>query len=360
MIKCNGKDVIPRLNGKELSRVMYNGKQIYPNVNNNVIEIQLTDAVAGDVCAFDGTNKRFFRFVDSGATDDIKKYTPIGVVVVPASHTDDGTIKCISLASMDYNNPNNGNVENNILIAWGGHNSDILALDDKMVYPAIAEDLRNINGEQQIVGYYQFSNTDAFMPSDYYSDYPNPYDEGTYYRIGTTTNSNYKAMPSPYLTNGSKNEIYHNISNVQNVLADMDGKENTNKILEIDNNVSTDWQTSPTIINNNNSKDNIQPHTAAQCCWRYYTKGTNQGDWYLPSTGELGYLCVRYKIINDAITKIRSYNFAALNLGRNNSLFSSTERDKFFANRLTFSNNNAIFGGLAKWLSGYVRAFIAI
>lgn len=30
MIKCNGKDIIPRLNGKELSRVMYNGKQIYP------------------------------------------------------------------------------------------------------------------------------------------------------------------------------------------------------------------------------------------------------------------------------------------------------------------------------------------
>lgn len=31
MIKCNGKDIIPRLNGKELSRVMYNGKQIYPS-----------------------------------------------------------------------------------------------------------------------------------------------------------------------------------------------------------------------------------------------------------------------------------------------------------------------------------------
>lgn len=30
MIKCNGKDIIPRLNGKELSRVMYNGKKIYP------------------------------------------------------------------------------------------------------------------------------------------------------------------------------------------------------------------------------------------------------------------------------------------------------------------------------------------
>jgi hypothetical protein len=32
MIKYNGKDIIPRLNGKELSRVMYNGKKIYPNV----------------------------------------------------------------------------------------------------------------------------------------------------------------------------------------------------------------------------------------------------------------------------------------------------------------------------------------
>lgn len=31
MIKCNGKDIIPRLNGKELSRVMYNGKHIYPS-----------------------------------------------------------------------------------------------------------------------------------------------------------------------------------------------------------------------------------------------------------------------------------------------------------------------------------------
>lgn len=31
MIKFNGKDVIPRFNGKDISRVMFNGKQIYPN-----------------------------------------------------------------------------------------------------------------------------------------------------------------------------------------------------------------------------------------------------------------------------------------------------------------------------------------
>lgn len=31
MIKFNGKDVIPRFNGKDVSRVMFNGKQIYPS-----------------------------------------------------------------------------------------------------------------------------------------------------------------------------------------------------------------------------------------------------------------------------------------------------------------------------------------
>lgn len=43
-IKFNDKDITPRFNGKNISRVMYNGKQIYPV--NNVIEIQKTNAVA--------------------------------------------------------------------------------------------------------------------------------------------------------------------------------------------------------------------------------------------------------------------------------------------------------------------------
>ena len=56
MIKYNGKDIIPRIDGKEISRVMYNGKQIYPATNNNnVIEIQKANVIAGDICAFDGT-----------------------------------------------------------------------------------------------------------------------------------------------------------------------------------------------------------------------------------------------------------------------------------------------------------------
>lgn len=35
-IKFNGKDIVPRFNGKDVSRVMFNGKQIYPN---NVMQL---------------------------------------------------------------------------------------------------------------------------------------------------------------------------------------------------------------------------------------------------------------------------------------------------------------------------------
>lgn len=62
----------------------------------NVIEVEKADTVAGDVCVWDGSTKRFFRFVDEGATDNIKNYTPIGVTVVPASHTDDGTARVMT------------------------------------------------------------------------------------------------------------------------------------------------------------------------------------------------------------------------------------------------------------------------
>lgn len=44
-----------------------------------------------------------------------------------------------------------------------------------------------------------------------------------------------------------------------------------------------DWKTSETITNST-SKGN---YPAGFCCWRYHTEGTKQGDWYLPSIGEL-------------------------------------------------------------------------
>ena len=270
-------------------------------------------SVAADICIVDnGGNK----YIVDGATysTDIypaEQYTPIGVVVVPASHTDDGTARVISLAAMDYNNPNNGNTSGHANIYWGGYGYDIPNLNYKTMYPAIAEDLRSISGEQQITNWYYLNDTNGYLPSDYYTIYPNPYDEGTYYKKGLGVQSSVNAIPSPYLTGGAKNDIYHSTANTSNMYADMDGKSNTEKILSMDNGGSTAWQTATTITNNNNVETN---HPAAQCCWRFHTTGTTQGDWYLPAGGELGYLAARWKAINASISKVASFEFSGLSL----------------------------------------------
>ena len=286
-----------------------------------------------------------------------EQYTPIGVVVVPASHTDDGTARVMSLASMDYNNPDNGNTEGHVYIAWGGYGSDISTLPNLTQAPYITNDFTSISGEQELLGFTGLST--PYFSSDQYTDYPNPYDEGTYFYTGTTSSAK-KGYPSPYLTGGAKNEIYHNTSNTGNALADMDGKGNTEKILAVDNGVSTSWQTASTITNNTSSSTNTQPHSAAQCCWRYHTVGTQQGDWYLPAAGELGYLASRWKAINNSINKLVSLGVEALLLPVGSYWWSSTEASSAQAVYLTFLSLTARLRNYSKYSNDYVRAFLAV
>ena len=326
----------------------------FVRVEPNVIEVQKADTIAGDVCTWDGNTKRFFRFVDSGATDDIKKYTPIGVTVVPASHTDDGTARVMSLASMDYNNPNNGNTEGHVNIYWGGYPSDISTLDNKTAVPYITNtNYAGLGSTQQLVGWYDDTSGEPEMSSDYYdSSYPNPFDEGTCFGDDSSV-----LAPSPYLTGGGKNEIYHSTANTNSIYADMNGKGNTEKILAVDNGGSTDWQTATTITNDGYTET---IHPAAQCCWRYHTVGTQQGDWYLPSAGELGYLASRWKAIDNSINKLVSSGVEALALPVNYVWWPSTEYSSFSAVYLYFTSNFANLPFVNKDSDYYVRAFLAV
>jgi len=63
------------------------------------------------------------------------------------------------------------------------------------------------------------------------------------------------------------------------------------KILAVDNSNSTAWKTASKINNTTNSQ---YTHPAAQCCWRYHTTGTNQGDWCLPTTDMAKIICGDY------------------------------------------------------------------
>lgn len=63
------------------------------------------------------------------------------------------------------------------------------------------------------------------------------------------------------------------------------------KILAVDNSNSTAWKTASKITN---TTDSQYIHPAAQCCWRYHTTGTNQGDWCLPTGSMARIICNRY------------------------------------------------------------------
>lgn len=65
-------------------------------------------------------------------------------------------------------------------------------------------------------------------------------------------------------------------------ISDYNGKVNTTALLA-NTTAQPNWRTDSTITSSYAA--GYQP--AACCCWRFYTLGTNQGDWYLPAAGEL-------------------------------------------------------------------------
>lgn len=321
------------------------------------LELEKPEFVAGDICLYNAEKDKLELVkVDDWNTQKypISNYTPIGVVVISASHTDDGTARVMSLAAMNYNTPDVGSTDGHTYIYWGGNNSDVSTLDNKTAIPYITNtNYAGIGSTQQLVGWYNGSGDIPRMSSNYYDNsYPNPFDEGTCF------GEDYGALaPSPYLTGGLKNEIYHSTANTNSRCADMDGKNNTEKILAVDNGSSTDWQIASTITNTGNVET---IHPAAQCCWRYHTIGTNQGDWYLPAAGELGYLCARWKSINNSIDKLVSSGVEALVLPVDHDWWSSTENSFQSAVRLYFGSSNAFLGSFGKYGNYYVRAFLAV
>ena len=88
-----------------------------------------------------------------------------------------------------------------------------------------------------------------------------------------------------------------------NALSDFAGKSNT-EFLCSKATSQVNWRTDDTITNN----EWEGYHPAACACWRFHTAGTAQGDWYLPAEGELGYCCVRSKLINETIAALQAWS----------------------------------------------------
>lgn len=241
----------------------------------------------------DNTGDQELLFVDPNAgIGGIMNHgaTPIGIVVIPASHTQDGKVRLVSFAHMATDNTNGfmwmkDDEENSPQgIVWGDTSS--------VANPDTVSD--------QIVTYIPGTTTTSLVPyaefaTDYpdYAPIPSSDNPGLYYNIYTRFYNDF--IPSPYKQDGTKNELWNTPGQV---LVYNDGKALTDYLVN-----KSSWNVGDTI--NNSVSTNYYP--AAFSCANYSVSDTSndfaQGKWYLPSIAELGYWMASYKKIENAREK---------------------------------------------------------
>lgn len=282
----------------------------------------------GDTVLYD---KQADKLIIVPTTDDIgtkypsDNYEPIGVVVIPASHNVYGTGECgvMSLKEMNYNSPDSGSTSYQDM-QWGGYGDDISL-----------PNLNQVPTGNTSNGIPTGQDTNAYLSSDKFSGTQCAHDTDAYYDYDSSS-----YIPSPYLTDGSRNPGYYQTSSPSssnNALADFDGIGNSQVLQDLATSQS-DWKTASSITNNSGSGY----YPAACCCWRYHTEGTSQGDWYLPACGELGYIMSSFNKINDAIDKIcTAYGSSVgVELSTGSFYWSSTEYSSGYARSIGTSSGN--------------------
>lgn len=274
-----------------------------------------------DIAIYDNVNEEILMIRGwdyNGEAYPLDRYTPIGVEVIPRNHMEDGKSRILALKWMNHDTPKIGSLTKQF-IAWGMYNYQIENFRYASVLPCINDEGSDNFGEIQEIKRWidTFPNNIIYFSSDSYANkanLANPFTNGEYY--SHPHDESYVYLPSPYIQNMTKNPIfyteYYEESN-SSILLNMDGKGETEKILnQIEKNGNTEWKTSESI--ENEGRSNILA-PAAQCCWMYSTVGTNQGDWYLPTFGELVYTISRRGAINNSLAQInRVQNSLAINL----------------------------------------------
>lgn len=272
----------------------------------------------GDAVLYD---KQADKLIIVPTTDDIgtkypsDNYEPIGVVVIPASHDVYGTGECgvMSLKPMNCDTPSTGGTSEQRMY-WGVYGTDMSSLPNLNQAPTVGTISSPGNSSGTITG-----QIDApYMPSDIFSGKQCPHDTNAYYYTSSSSGS---AAPSPYLSDGSRNPGYYQTtspSSSNNALADFDGVGNTEKI--ITQRGTKDYKSWTPAV------DTEADYPAASCCDMFHTEGTQQGDWYLPACGELGYIMPTFNKINDAIDKMRTAYGSSVGVELTNyGYWSSTE-----------------------------------
>ena len=274
-----------------------------------------------------------------------EKYTPIGIVVIPASHMDDGRARMMSLRYMSCDDPDNGSITQNTML-WGT-DTDLTGLTNFTQVPAIARyDDEGAGGIIALTEPQEIYTavSASFLPSNNpdWTGETNPEDPGTrWYKSGTywmrnesgetVLDANNFYAPSPYAKDGTPNPLYrateYSGGSINNALSYFDGRRQSDVILEARGTKDySSWKPTSGVP---------EDFPAVSCCDMYHTVGTSQGDWYLPSQAELGYVAARLSDINNAVRKVGSMQNVMLVW-----FWSSTEQSSSSARCLTTYHGN--------------------
>lgn len=302
-----------------------------------------TKGNVGDFVFYDSANN---KFIAVGRNQEIGPelfpesiYSIIGVVVIPTAHDVyvNGQCAIRSIKNASFKTPDEGTVDVFEYIKYGQNTVDLSLINFDVINVCDNTEDGSIRG---------VSDSGYFPIGSYSSDESSwmtmcKHDNKSYYTTTSATVTDF--IPSPYLNDGSRNPGYHQDSypsSSKNMLSDFNGKGNTST-LTIKATAQSDWKTANRITNNGG--EGYSP--AACACWRFHTIGTNQGDWYLPAAGELGYMFARVLQISSSLNKIRESYGSEYTIGgitSNISHISSTEIDK--NNCFGMDSNYAIAG----------------
>lgn len=302
-------------------------EKIYPNVSylkdSNYVMYMEKPIPSPIKCVFYDSATNEFVKIYSGNVRYVDSYTPIGVEIIPPYHDIYGNGKggVISLKYMDNNNPTIGTLSTDVKMCWGPN------VDEPNLF----------NGSRVVVltsdGSLSVQNFGYLIKNGSYN-----YGSGH--------------IPNPYNEDKSRNPQYYSRKETgNNALSDFKGKQNTQYLVNTRGvkDYST-WKPSSTAI-----KD----YPAASVCNMYSTIGTYQGDWYLPSAGELGYLMVFWDEVQRCFDVIRQYygEESAVNPLNGDGLWTSTENQ---AKNARYVETNNGLGYSDKTTNYRIRAFIQI
>ena len=320
--------------------------------------------VAGDIVLWDGERKIVVdgeKYSANAFPEDV--FTPIGVVVIPASHMDDNKARMMATRWMSCDDPENGSLTYQEMV-WGSA-TDLSGLTNFEQVPVIARyDDDNAGGKVELTNPQAIytANGYAFLPSNNpsWTGETNPEDPGTRWCQSSTywndsghtvVNANNFYAPSPYAADGTPNPLYRATSysggSINNPLSYFDGRHQSEVILEARGAKEySSW--TPTY---NAPAD----FPAVSVCDMYHTVGTSQGDWYLPSQAEMGYIVARLNDINNAMTKVNGMQGFPSNWG-----WSSSEYNSYAARYVYFRRGSVDSSRLKESGLNSVVAFSAV